>query len=282
MEYFATSEPIFQTVVSNWAVLNELVDVLRTVYDATMDIQNPDFTLSDFYCSWIRIQVRLQRMKSSTAKLTDLSDLLLESMQARKTALLDHPAMLCAIFLDLRVHRELEQGLDSTKFKIAKLSLANLNDRIVSLKKGPNIDHESENDNSIDEYFNERINLGIDAEQNRRTEFLQMLDHFHHAVMTSKLKLDKNQSIFDFWEKTKSLFPVLYDVACVINSIPPSQATVERAFSALKFVFGVHRGRLDQTRLEDIIMIKLNGDLAEPIDRRDIEKIEKKYSSSEA
>lgn len=248
----------------------------------TMAIQNPDFTLSDFYCSWIRIQVRLQRMKSSTAKLTDLSDLLLESMQARKTALLDHPAMLCAIFLDPRVHRELEHGVNLTKFKIAKLSLANLNDRIVSLKKDSNIDHEPENDNSIDEYFNERIDLGIDTEQNHRTEFLQMLDHFHHCVMTSKLKLDKNQSIFDFWEKTKSLFPALYDVACVINSIPPSQATVERSFSALKFVFGVHRGKLDQTRLEDILMIKLNGDLAESIDRRDIKTIEKKCSSSEA
>lgn len=282
-EYFAKSERIFQIIVSNWAVLNEVVDVLRTAYDATIDIQNANFTLSDFFCSWIRIQIRLQRMKSSTEKLTDLSDLLLDTMQTRKTALLDHPAMLCSIFLDPRTHRELQQDTTSTKMNIAKLSLANLNDRIENLKKHSTIDQGTDHENSLEEYFDQQIDidaqLGIDAQQNRRAEFLETLDHFHRCVMSSKLKVDKTQSIFDFWERNKLQFPVLYDVACVVNSIPPSQATVERSFSTLKFVFGEQRGNLSQTRLEDILMIKLNGDLAESIDQRDIENLEKKYSS---
>lgn len=281
MEHFAPSEPIFEIVNSNWTVLIEVVSILRTVYDATMDIQNQNFTLSDFFCAWIRIQVRLQRIQSDPEKLTDLSDLLLESMQLRKNALLDHPAMLCAIFLDPRVHRELDHAVDSTKFKIAKLSLANLNDRIVNLPKHSKTDQKGEDDNSIDEYFRQSIDLHNDTEQKRRAEFLESLDHFHHCMMGSKMKIEKGKSLFDFWEENKLLFPTLYDVACVVNSIPASQATVERAFSALKFVFGEQRGSLTQERLEDILMIKLNGDLAESIDRRDIINIQKKCKRPE-
>lgn len=92
------------------------------------------------------------------------------------------------------------------------------------------------------------------------------------------MKLEKSLTIFDFWEKNESSFPALYEVACVVNAIPPSQATVERAFSTLKFVFGVHRTKIDQDRLEDILMIRLNGDLAELIDKNDLAKIEEKYS----
>lgn len=280
--YFAISEPIFEIIISNWAVLSEVVNVLQTVYDATIDIQNANFTLSDFFCSWIRIQVRLQRMKSNTNKLTDLSDLLLESLQYRKSALLDHPAMLCAIFLDPRVHRELEQNDDAAKFKIAKLALANLNGKIVNLKENSSeIGQENEND-SIHEYFNQQIDLDIDTEQDRRAQFLESLDHFHRSVMSLKVKLEKDQTIIDFWKKNNILFPALYDVTCVINAIPPSQATVERAFSTMKFVFGELRAKLNQERLEDILMIKLNGDLTESIDRNDLEKIRKKYSAQKA
>lgn len=167
-EYFV-SEPIFDIIISNWPVITEVVNVLQTIYDATMDIQNPTFTLSDFYCCWIRIQIRLQRMKSNIEKLTDLPDLLLESLQNRKSALLSHPAMLCAIFLDPRVHRELLQSAAASKFKIAKLTLANLNERIFNLKGDPSKVAEMNANDSIEEYYSQQVGPDINAEQCRRT-----------------------------------------------------------------------------------------------------------------
>lgn len=259
-------------------MLTEVVNVLRTVYDATMAIQNPAFTLSDFYCCWIRIQIRLQRMKSNNGKLTDLPDSLLEKLSHRKNALLKHPAMLCAIFLDPRIHRELES--DAAEFKIAKMTLANLNERVFNLKVEPSNVAEVNPDDSLEDYFNQRIEIEMDTEQYRRTQFMESLDHFHRSLTNSKMKFAQNETIFDYWENNKLFFPALYDVACVVNAIPPSQATVERAFSALKFVFGVHRTMLDQDRLEDMLMIKLNADLAESIDQNNIEKIKEKSSQT--
>lgn len=253
-------------------MLTEVVDVLQTVYDATIAIQNPAFTLSDFYCCWIRIQMRLQRMNSNSSKVTDLADILLEDLKNRKNALLEHPAMLCAIFLDPRVHRELES--DAVEYKIAKMTLADLNERIFKSKGEPSKDNDPNANDSLEEYFNQQVELENDAEQYRRTQFVESLDHFHRCVQI--MKFEPIQTISEFWEKNKLLFPALYDVACVINAIPPTQATVERAFSTLKFVFGELRTMLDQGRLEDILMIKLNADMADIINQSDIDKIKKK------
>lgn len=254
--------------------MTEVVDVLQTVYDATMAIQNPAFTLSEFYCCWIRIQMRLQRMKSNASKLTDLAHNLLENLKNRKSALLKHPAMLCSIFLDPRVHRELVS--DAVEYKIAKMTLADLNERIFKTKGEPSKEVDVNENDSLEEYFNQQVELvQNNAEQYRRTQFMESLDHFHRSVEI--MKFEPIQTILEFWEKNKLLFPALYDVACVINAIPPSQATVERAFSTLKFVFGVHRTMLDQGRLEDILMIKLNADMAATINQKDIDRIKRKY-----
>lgn len=239
-----------------------------------MAIQNPSFTLSDFFCCWIRIQIRLQRLQSDEKKLTDLPDLLLENLKNRKSALLKHPAMLCAIFLDPRVHRELQS--DAAEYKIATMTLANLNEKLFQLKGETTSTHtEVSANDSLEEYFNRPAEIGNDSEQLRRTQFVESLDHFHRSIQ--HMKLGQKQTILDFWEDEKLHFPSLYDVACVVNAIPPSQATVERAFSTLKFVFGIHRTMLGQVRLEEILMIKLNHDLADAINHNDIDEISKKY-----
>lgn len=206
------------------------------------------------------IQVRLNRWKSNAEQRTELPDSLLENLKQRKTALLDHPALLCAIFLDPRVHKELEREGD-TAFQIAKMTLTNLNARIFSLKTKNGSGNSSDQDNSLEEYFDSQVQIERNDEQFRRTEFMESLDHFHRSIYY--MKMESQQTISEFWEQNKLLFPALYEVACIINAIPPSQATVERAFSALKFIFTEHRTRLDQDRLENLLMIKLNPDLAE-------------------
>lgn len=276
-EYFVSKKTenasIFKIVLSNWSALTEVVNVLQVVYDATIEIQNPNFTLSDFYCCWIRIQMRLNRLISSSQLVTDLANVLLENLKKRKNALLKHPAMLCGIFLDPRIHKQLELESE-TEFMIAKTALANLNERICVLSvKGT---QGMEANDSLDEYFRMATENDGNEEMKRRVDLMEALDHFHRSV--PHLKIEKSFSIFDFWEDNKNTFPALYNLACVINAIPPSQATVERAFSTLKFVFGELRTRLDEDKLQNILMIKLNSDVAHQVNRNDLDKIKKQYS----
>lgn len=261
--------------MENWLTISEIVDLLAPVNDVTIAIQREDFTLSELYCCWLRIHVRLQRLKK-TDETTDLCSLLIEYLEKRKTSLLKHPAMLCAIFIDPRIHKELMMN-DGTELEIAKLTLTSLNERIQNLKARTEHDSskKSNTNDSLEEYFLQNVPPHNDDQQHRRTQFIESLNHFHRSV--DCMKMEQGEKIIDFWEKQKFIFPELYEVACAINSIPPSQATVERGFSTLKIVFSELRCKLGQEKLEYILMIKLNADLIDQINQSDIEEIKAKY-----
>lgn len=243
----------------SWKKLIDIVSVSKTVYDATINIQAAKFTLSDFFCSWIRINMRLARLKENTNLDTDLADRLLENLAKRKNDLLKHTTMLCAIFLDYRVCKELAER----EIEIARMTLVNIYEKIRKLKseehRVENIRESSLND-FLEEYFAQTNRTPTDEQ----TKFLILLDTFHVSLQ-HEVRNTTTSNCLEFWENKKSSYPSLYEVACVINSIPPSQATIERGFSILKFIFGEKRTRIDQELLEKILCIKLNAELTKSI-----------------
>lgn len=255
--------------------------MLKAVFDVTIAIQAPDFTLSDFFCSWLKIQIRLQKRVKDTFCLTKLAHVLLESLNCRKIGLLKHPAMLCAIYLDSRVYKE----LNDKEIMIAKTALADLHEKIVELKSNPKDSSMNSVNDSLEEYFRQRDGPIDNSNKvsDRRVEFMQMLDNFRCAMQSNSLKRKQGQagasnnvfSISEFWEKQKMLYPSLYEVASVIIAIPPSQATVERSFSALNYLFSNRRCGLNPSLLENCLMIKLNADIAQAVNERDLIEAEK-------
>lgn len=105
-----------------------------------------------------------------------------------------------------------------------------------------------------------------------RDSFLLLLPKFENDF---KLIHHKN-SIIDWWKEQKENFPEIYAVAKILNSIPPSQATVERSFSALAYIYGPLRCRLSKDILSDILQIKLNKDLLGKNFSQELSDLEKK------
>lgn len=59
-------------------------------------------------------------------------------------------------------------------------------------------------------------------------------------------RLINSKEMLYIWEtQLQKKFPMLYEVIIVILSIPSSQASVERSFSSLKFVFSDRRQNID-------------------------------------
>lgn len=53
-----------------------------------------------------------------------------------------------------------------------------------------------------------------------------------------------SKSNHEFWHENRKKFPLLYDFACVIIAAPPTEVSVERNFSKLKFVLNRLRCRI--------------------------------------
>jgi hypothetical protein len=92
-------------------------------------------------------------------------------------------------------------------------------------------------------------------------QFLKAIDDYENNLV----RLHHSESVLKFWENSKTKYPELYEVATVFIAIPPTQATVERVFSVLGFVYSSRRYNLSQSMLESIILIKMNKDLANEI-----------------
>nr|XP_044250883.1 uncharacterized protein LOC108069747 [Drosophila takahashii] len=65
-------------------------------------------------------------------------------------------------------------------------------------------------------------------------------------------------NVLSFWKEKQNTDPELYALSNVCFAVPPTQVTIERAFSTLKLVLTDNRNRLSEETLENILLVKLN------------------------
>lgn len=120
----------------------------------------------------------------------------------------------------------------------------------------------------VERYFAER-------EEDNRTnsnqssisaaDFLILLEEYEKIK-----RLHHSASVLQFWQEQKTIMPHIFDVACIFHSIPPTQATVERSFSALALIFTIRRTKLEPSLLANILTIKLNKEMVQQIFKEEI------------
>lgn len=71
--------------------------------------------------------------------------------------------------------------------------------------------------------------------------------------------------VWKHWLARKHTHPELYAVATIVHSVPSTQVSVERSFSALALVLSNIRTGLSDDTLEDILIVKLNKDVLERV-----------------
>lgn len=258
-----------------------MTTVLAIPFEATNVTQIASLTLSDFYFAWKKMESKLKKISNDHRCSSGFVKVLMEKIVERQKYLLDTPAMITAIYLDPRFNFEIKNNHNA--IQIAKLTLADMYNRIMQLKEGE-CTHSSMNkcddDDSYEElcvsmglgrtfYGTSSVNERIRSEENlSRKELFDLLD----AFAAENHRIHNKCSILTYWESRKKSDPILFELATIIYAIPPSQATVERAFSSLNHVFSYKRTNLLQETLECILNIKLNQDLAQEIFQIDEEQ----------
>lgn len=284
IEFFAgENEVISKLLLSKMYIVKELVNILEIFYEATVESQKSNLTLSDFYKCWIIVQLKLDNRLNQPSH-TKLESHLLKSLRKREPKLLDKDLMKCALILDPRFCDELGET-DSDK---AKDILVNVWSEMKEFKKQVN-DAETMAENACPTSNADIFAQYMKNKSKKRTQILEdtytdddvisSINTFiqHETVRGNDIQSD--WTIFSFWENKKNTYPVLYELAMVIFSIAPSQATIERNFSVLSLIFELHRSNLGHKMLVDILMIVLNSDLFEIVNT---EEIENSMSSAEA
>lgn len=265
----------FQLVLIKWSIISEIVIVLEAPFDVTNVAQNATFTLSDFYGSWQIMKLKITKLSEDRSAHSNFAETLREKVDERRSLLFNNQAMIVAVYLDPRFNFKMKMD-HPEEIEIAKKTLATLYERVKRLQRLrqlPEIVVDIEEDLFEDDcvaaglprtfygdspYCNSTSAHVDKDELTISLEAYDQIERIHH----------KN-SILEFWNDRKQDDPVLYNLASIIHAIPPTQATVERAFSILGYILNPRRTRLSESLLEMILMIILNKDLVDPIFERD-------------
>lgn len=295
IEYFAHREKSAELLLRKWNVLEELKTTLHLPYLTTVMLQNKDFTLSDFFgCLQIMDMKLNQIILSSNNQHTKLAENLQICLNQRKARLIENPIMMCALFLDPRFKCELDVNPDKRIF--AKLTLEKIWQRFKSVKNSGRTNDEAvniqtqntsaENMNDLYAELDERyqsMGLSNAAGQSsldnsfnfpRNTSAISVAVH-HYEQFVSGIRMKSSESVHEFWEKNKTKFGLeLYEIASIIFAVPPTQASVERSFSALKYMFIDYRYNLSEDLLECCLLIHLNPQFYYMVKDFDLKRIE--------
>lgn len=143
MKHFADKgEKIFRAVLSKLPAIEQLMEVLEIPFKVTTALQCEKFVLSDFYGLWLEMTLKLNMIEN-----IEFSTILIQKLQNRKGQLLDHPAMLCALFLDPRYNQEMSYEQKEEARKLLK----SLWFRLKSIK--PNEESEDNGIDFLEQYF---------------------------------------------------------------------------------------------------------------------------------
>lgn len=255
---------------SEWTGLNELMQVLEPFAKATATMQSTQISLSDFFGFWIALKLDTKRHRNIS-----LNNAIFDQMEMREVEMFQNPVFLSALFLDPRYQCVLTKKAKEDAIQF----LVGLEKRIQSFKEndGENQMRESSRSDSLEDLAsflntianqngyqtdeNDGEEILLEASQSSSQIFREELNRFNGT----KVQLTKHFSIYDWWKAKENAFPNLYHLAMIIHSIPPTQSTVERAFSSLGIILSSRRTTITGENLEAILLIRLNRKVYEEL-----------------
>lgn len=253
----------FELSENEWEGVGGLVSILDPFNKYTKKLQSNTVTLSDFIGYWTMIRIKLAKSED------ELSQKLLLEMNKKQEMLMENPAMVAAIYLDPRYQRGIKdkrplalQFLVNLYHKMNRVesfdSEGNKNQLFEDLiEEGATTDNDDDSYDDMNAYLDacDAVRNPLESGGNQPTdeEFItNLLNEFDGSSEPLQ------SSIWEIWEKKKDTNPELYRLATTVFSIPPTQTTVERAFSSLPIILSSHRTRLNDDTLENILIIRLN------------------------
>lgn len=142
---FKDESRVCLSLLNNLETINRIHKVLKPLYQATIVLQMEDFTLSDFYSTWLQVEKKLQKI--SIKEKDQLAIRLLHTLGERKIQLIEKPAMICALALDPRFCTDLEDE----KKKVATDLLLDLWRRAKSIENDTQSIELSDSESSADD-----------------------------------------------------------------------------------------------------------------------------------
>lgn len=255
--------PELKVSEENWSKMTKLVAVLTPAHEASLNLQNEQLTMSDFFNVLTKCKLAIKKINSS------YSNIFGNCLEMRSVNVMNSDTMLACIYLDPRYQILLNiDQKNSAKAHICKIQNY-IHDQEYSKqpnsfpspplsKEDDQTTNVSDNDeNNLDEmdeliFITEKELADVIQAPVPKQNFRTIVDNFDNIQ-----RLNRREDPKKYWQNNE-IFGELSEVANILFAVPATQVSVERAFSTLKFILADNRDGLSENVLEDILFIKLN------------------------
>jgi hAT family C-terminal dimerisation region len=124
------------------------------------------------------------------------------------------------------------------------------------------IHKEQPNNDDLDHFFRIKFNQpATHSTVNKTDEEMQQ----KILNISNQVQLSLSDNVLHNWEMRRYDEPNLFKISQVVLAVPPTQVSVERAFSALGLILTARRNRLSDKTIDDLLVCKLNSDVFDRI-----------------
>lgn len=239
------------------------MSILKHFAVQTTKLQAVKVSLSDFFGSWAAIKMKMSQMGDDM-----LANELLVQMKSRENVLFNNHVLNAAVFLDPRYQQYMptRKREDAIKYltelqnKLNRI-VRNSTSEIDGTRDAPELNENNTelaaflaNNYGDDSSFDD-INTTESENIAASNDIKDILNNF----IGEKDSLDT--CVFRYWENNIESKPDLYKLASIIHSVPPTQTSVERAFSAMALILTPLRTRMSNDNLENVLLLRLNKEV---------------------
>lgn len=248
-----------------WDSVQTITTTLSHFAKLTTLMQREAVSLSDFFGGWAKIKMELSKLAHDR-----LAQQLLVEMKSREAVLFNNQVLNAAVFLDPRF--QMCMPLQNKESAITFLS--KLHRKIETLEQNNVEEITSPVADELEAFLrcsmhdtNENV---AESEENNNSSNVPVDDIKTIIKKIIGTREPLTTPVFDYWRENMETKPELYKLATVIHSVPPTQTSVERAFSAMALILNPLRTRLSDKNLENMLLIRLNRENSDEICQFDV------------
>ncbi|XP_028898464.2 zinc finger BED domain-containing protein 4 [Zeugodacus cucurbitae] len=252
-------EDNFEVDASLWDFIENYCLVFSPLQKTIKKFQEEQLHYRNFYAQWLKLKICTDKIvNDATHDMTrTIGEKILSSIEMRSKILLNNKFLISCLFLDPRFQHTLTPQQKNYAVNHLKSIWDRINDinSTGQLCSTPNSgSHQSVNHffDEEDELLNAYLEQGIQTEVSSTFDVYSKIDNLQLPFQ----RIDAD--VLTFWKGKQCTDQELYALSNVCFAVPPTQVTIERAFSTLRLVLTDYRNRLSQEVLENILLVKLN------------------------
>lgn len=243
----------------HWEFLQEYRDAFQPLYEASLESQKAECSISQFHLEWLTAYGKVKALKTNRFR----KDILL-AMDRRQKVLMSNNAYRAALFMDPRFQFngselfERKEKSEVVNYLVQLWSRINVHglhgsDTNSAVPKNDPPINDSSFD--IDDYFTTLFGEGTSSRTARSSS---LEDKIWQIQSQDCVKPSESFDVVHYWYAQRVRDIRLWEIAQVVYAAAPSQAEVERDFSAYNRVFTNARNRLSGDAIEGILKVNLN------------------------